>query len=110
MSRETPVPEFWDDRESVFGDPTLAGQDHPLREAFEKLFEEFDETERELLTMSLIGNLSVRRIAEFIGLSKSEVGRRLNALGLEWHVGEYSSFWKFNEDSELSAIMKEITK
>lgn len=79
MAREIPVPEFFE-HNPLWGDPAAAGEPHALQEVIEKVLAEFDETDREILTMSLMGELSVRQIADMVGLSKSEVHRRLQVL------------------------------
>lgn len=89
MTREIPVAQFFEHR-PLWGEPNMAGEEHPLTEVIEKVLAEFDETDREILIMSLMGELSVRQIADMVGLSKSEVHRRLAVLKpeLEAHLKE----------------------
>jgi RNA polymerase sigma factor (sigma-70 family) len=79
MAREIPVAQFFENT-PLWGEPAEAGQPHSLQEVIEKILAEFDETDREILVMSLMGELSVRQIADMVGLSKSEVHRRLQVL------------------------------
>lgn len=79
MAREVPVPQFFENK-PLWGEPEMAGEDHPLSGVIEKVLAEFSEQDRDIIVMSLMGQLSVRQIADNVGLSKSEVHRRLQVL------------------------------
>lgn len=53
---------------------------HPLEAAIAEAMSDFTELEQDMLVMLLVGQMSYRRIAESVGLSKSEVHRRLPKL------------------------------
>lgn len=51
-----------------------------LSEVIEVVLAEFSPDERDILVMSLVGNMSIREIAAAMELSKSDVHRRLRPL------------------------------
>lgn len=59
---------------------TSTMEPHELTDAIEDVLSEFSEVDRDIVVMRLVGQLSVREIAAFTGVSKSQVDRKLPAL------------------------------
>ena len=62
------------------GEYVAAPTEHPLADVIAGLLGEMDDTSREIIQMKLLADMSVREIAEALGLSKSDVHRRVQAL------------------------------